>query len=169
MADYKFSSKIIDINGWKIVLIPMYISKMIPSRGMVMVDAQIDDQQLTLALEPDGKGSHFFRVDGLSNLQVNDMISMSISPTDSWTEPEILEDLEIELIKKDLIESWELLTTKARWQWIRWIRSTKNPDTRHKRILKASSMLEAGKKRPCCFNQNMCTITQVSKNGVIDD
>jgi len=50
---------------------------------------------------------------------------------------------------------------------MRWIRATKNDDTRKRRIEVALSKLTAGMRRPCCFNRNLCTEPSVSHNGVL--
>lgn len=62
---------------------------------------------------------------------------------------------------------WKRVTPIARWDWIRWIQSTKNPQTRKKRIDVEFSKLSKGMKRPCCFNRSMCCDPYVSKNGVL--
>ncbi len=62
---------------------------------------------------------------------------------------------------------WMDITPMARWDWIRWIRATKQPETRKRRIEVACSKLKAGTRRPCCFNRNLCTEPSVSNNGVL--
>jgi uncharacterized protein YdeI (YjbR/CyaY-like superfamily) len=47
---------------------------------------------------------------------------------------------------------WKILTPIARRDFITWIESAKQPETRRRRIEKACSMLEAGKRRPCCYS-----------------
>jgi uncharacterized protein YdeI (YjbR/CyaY-like superfamily) len=47
---------------------------------------------------------------------------------------------------------WTDLTPIARRDFISWIDSAKEPETRRRRIEKACSMLAAGKRRPCCFS-----------------
>ncbi|HZY98487.1 MAG TPA: YdeI/OmpD-associated family protein [Candidatus Baltobacteraceae bacterium] len=46
---------------------------------------------------------------------------------------------------------WDDLTPIARRDFIRWIESAKQAETRKRRIERACSMLEAGKRRPCCY------------------
>jgi uncharacterized protein YdeI (YjbR/CyaY-like superfamily) len=46
---------------------------------------------------------------------------------------------------------WTSLTPIARRDFISWIDSAKQAETRVKRIKRACSMLAAGKRRPCCF------------------
>jgi uncharacterized protein YdeI (YjbR/CyaY-like superfamily) len=47
---------------------------------------------------------------------------------------------------------WRDLTLIARRDFISWIDSAKQPETRRRRIEKACSMLAAGKRRPCCYS-----------------
>jgi uncharacterized protein YdeI (YjbR/CyaY-like superfamily) len=47
---------------------------------------------------------------------------------------------------------WTDLTPIARRDFISWIDSAKQLETRRRRIEKACSMLAAGKRRPCCYS-----------------
>src|SRR5438105_8101305 len=47
---------------------------------------------------------------------------------------------------------WNDLTPTARRDFISWIDSAKQSETRTRRIEKACSMLAAGKRRPCCYS-----------------
>src|SRR5205814_5844693 len=47
---------------------------------------------------------------------------------------------------------WRDLTPIARRDFISWIDSAKQPETRRRRIERACSMLTAGKRRPCCYS-----------------
>jgi uncharacterized protein YdeI (YjbR/CyaY-like superfamily) len=47
---------------------------------------------------------------------------------------------------------WSDLTPIARRDFISWIDSAKQPETRRRRIERACSMLAAGKRRPCCYS-----------------
>jgi uncharacterized protein YdeI (YjbR/CyaY-like superfamily) len=47
---------------------------------------------------------------------------------------------------------WSDLTLIARRDFISWIDSAKQPETRRRRIERACSMLAAGKRRPCCYS-----------------
>ena len=46
---------------------------------------------------------------------------------------------------------WNDLTPIARRDFISWIESAKQLETRKRRIKRACSMLIAGKRRPCCY------------------
>ena len=65
----------------------------------------------------------------------------------------------------DLDDVWQSLTPMARWEWVRWIKATKNAETRARRVEVAISKLESGKRRPCCFDLSSCTDPELSKSG----
>jgi len=46
---------------------------------------------------------------------------------------------------------WEDLTPIARRDFMSWIDSAKQAETRRRRIERACDMLAAGKRRPCCY------------------
>ena len=171
MSMLKFEARIIEINSWKVILIPKNISSQYPSRGMVMASGMINDYSIILPLEPDGKGSHWFSLEDkivkALDLKVGDIVNVDLTSINQWIEPQVPIDI-IERLKEDkLIEEWIDLTIKARWDWLRWIQSTKSPNTRTKRIDVMMSKLSKGDRRPCCFNRNICTITEVSQSGVL--
>ena len=47
---------------------------------------------------------------------------------------------------------WNDLTPIARRDWIAWLNSVKQAETRKKRVERACDMLVSGKRRPCCFS-----------------
>src|SRR5438477_4055248 len=47
---------------------------------------------------------------------------------------------------------WSDLTPIARSDFVSWIDSAKQSETRRRRIERACSMLVAGKRRPCCYS-----------------
>jgi hypothetical protein len=53
----------------------------------------------------------------------------------------------------------------ARWEWVRWVSATQNPDTRKRRVEVSISKMQSGKRRPCCFNLAACTDPDLSKSG----
>lgn len=166
-----FESTILNIKSHKILKIPLHVSEQLSSRGMVMIEGTINNLTFTAPLEPDGNGSHWL---GLSDrlceeagIEVGQIVTISIVPAKEWIEPELPTDILDAIDKAGLINQWNGLTTKARWEWLRWIRSTKNQATRQKRIDVACSKLVKGDKRPCCFDGTRCTITEVSKSGIL--
>lgn len=167
-----FTTKITHIGSFTIVVLPQSASEKLPSRGMVFVEGTINNVPFKAALEPDGKGSHWLRIENSLlkklNAKNDDNVTLTIEPIKEWSEPKIPEDLKKALTTNTkAYEMWLDTTTMARWDWIRWIQSTKNPATRAKRIEVALSKLSSGSRRPCCFNRSMCTEPEVSNNGVL--
>lgn len=173
MSENYFETILYEINGLPLFRLPLDISSDFPSRGMVMAKATLNQVPLIVALEPDGKGSHWFTIDSSLiknlNLSLGDFVTITLESMGDWTKPELPKDLHDALRLNHLIEQWMSLTSKSQWDWIRWIRSTKNIATRLKRIDVACSKLSSGDRRPCCFNRNLCTVTEVSKSGILLD
>jgi hypothetical protein len=124
------------------------------------------------ALEPDGRGSHWFKVDEAMQKAINagagDTVTLAIESTKEWPEPEVPADLKAALAADPKVHTlWTDITPMARWDWIRWIRATLQQETRSRRIETAFSKLRAGERRPCCFNRTICTETSVSKSGAL--
>ncbi|MGH7203062.1 MAG: DUF1905 domain-containing protein [Candidatus Levyibacteriota bacterium] len=172
MSAIRFESKLFKINSWTILRLPKEVSAKLPSRGQTMVKGTINGFHFQTALEPDGKFSHWLRVDETmreaTNVAAGDTAALEIEPTKEWPEPNVPEDLKNALADVPPIHKlWMDITPMARWDWIRWIGSTQNPQTRKKRIETAFSKLKAGERRPCCFNRTACTQPSVSHNGVL--
>jgi len=169
MSTICFEAKLFKINSWTILRLPKSASAKLPSRGMTIVKGTINGFRFQAALEPDGKGSHWFRVNKAMREGVGaDIVTVEIEPAREWPEPKVPIDLKHALVAAPKAHvTWKATTPIARWDWIRWIGSTKNPETRRKRIDVACSKLRAGMRRPCCFNRSMCTEPYVSNNGVL--
>lgn len=169
----KFEAKVIKIEEYKLIPIPISESEKLPSRGMVMINGQINGIDFVAPLEPDGKGSHWLEVNKALNeklnLAIGDDVLISMEPTDQWIEPEIPQDFIKIMEGENVLDRWNNITIKAKWDWIRWIRGTKSEETRNKRMEVACSKLKNGDKRPCCFDRTRCTQTDVSKSGVLLD
>ena len=48
------------------------------------------------------------------------------------------------------LNAWDDITPLARNEWICWVESAKQVETRGRRIKRAAEDLAAGKRRPCC-------------------
>jgi len=172
MSRIHFESNLEKIDSLYLFRFPKSASATLPSRGMVLVEGNINDSHFRSVLEPDGKGSHWLAVDkGLLDAihgKVGDAYVLDVAPAEDWPEPTIPSDLLAALTTATNAHTlWKNITPMARWDWIRWIRSTKQPETRKRRIEVAISKLKAGTRRPCCFNRTMCTVPDVSNNGVL--
>jgi hypothetical protein len=63
MATICFEVTLLQIGSWTLLRLPASASVQLPSRGMTMVQGTINGARFHAPLEPDGKGSHWFRVD----------------------------------------------------------------------------------------------------------
>ena len=78
---------------------------------------------------------------------------MNPKPAGKESEPRVPADLGKALATAPKAKAqWKDLTPIARRDFISWIDSAKQPETRKRRIEKACSMLMAGKRRPCCYS-----------------
>lgn len=155
-----------------IVKLPMDASAQLPSRGQVMAAVSIGGYSFESPLEPDGRGSHWLKLDETAmhaaGITAGSAVAATVTPTDDWPEPPVPDDVQQALASAPQASAtWSSVTPMARWDWLRWIGSTKNPDTRAKRISVMCSKLMAGTRRPCCFNRTMCCDPDVSKNGML--
>ncbi len=170
MAAIHFSAKLTTIGSWTILHLPVSASAKLPSRGMVVVKGMLNGVPVIEPLEPDGVGSHWFRLQkpllDKINAKSGDSVEMDMEPTKEWPEPEVPDDLAKALKEDEKARAvWESTTPIAHWDWVRSIRSTNNPATRQKRVEVAISKLRSGKKRQCCFNRSSCTDMTVCTNG----
>lgn len=160
------------LGDWTILRLPESTSAKLPSRGMVLVEGIINGVHSKIVLEPDGKGSHWFRADSslreVANILAGNPVTVAVEPSKDWPEPEVPADISKALASAPQANSlWVQITPMARWDWLRWIPATHSQETRSRRIEVALSKLKAGERRPCCFNRNQCTEPEVSKNSVL--
>ena len=172
MSTIRFETTPLKIGDWTILRLPEMASAKLPSRGMTLVEGTINGFRSKIVLEPDGKGSHWFRVDSAmrkaADIDTRGTVMIAVEPSKAWPEPEVPTDLNNALASDPQAKAlWMKLTPMARWDWFRWIRATNNRETRSHRIEVALSKLKAGERRPCCFNRNQCTEPEVSKSGVL--
>jgi hypothetical protein len=172
MSTIRFEAELFKIGPWTVLELPKGSSAKLPSRGIAMVKGTINGFRFQTALEPDGKGSHWFKLDDslreAANADAGDTVRLAIESTKEWPEPKVPTDITNALAADPKAHNmWMDITPMARWEWIRWIRATNRSETRMRRIEVARSKLKSGERRPCCFNSNMCTEPSVSKNGVL--
>jgi hypothetical protein len=142
------------------LILPKNASAKLPSRGMSAIEGTINGFPFQATLEPDGQKSHWLKVDRklreAAGADAGDVVSLEIAPTAEEPEPPVPADL-----RKALASAapkarvlWSDITPIARRDWIHWISSAKQPETRTRRIKNACSMLAAGKRRVCCIDRS---------------
>lgn len=153
-----------------ILLLADEVSRQLPSRGQVAVQAVLNGQARATVLEPDGRKGHWIPLDdalrATLDVRDGDTVEVRLSPTTVWPEPAIPEDLGAALAEADDLEqTWQSITPMARWEWVRWVDAAKSADTRAKRVDVSIDKLRGGTRRPCCFDLSSCTDRELSRNG----
>ena len=158
----RFSAKLFRLKAIKkigsstLLTLPRNTSAKLPSRGMTMVEGTINGFPFRVALEPNGEGSHWLRVNKVMHNAVGayagDTVTVEITRAGEEPETRVPMDLRKALAAALLArDSWTDITPMARRDWIFSISSAKQPETRRRRIEKACDMLASGKQRLCCF------------------
>lgn len=171
MAPVRFEAQLQTIGKATVLRLPESASKKLPSRGQVAVQGTINGQRLQTVLEPDGRFGHWMRIDPklrrAASIGAGQSGTVEVEPLREWPEPEVPRDLARALAAApDRIRAlWRDITPMARWEWVRWVNATTNPETRRRRVEVTISKMQNGKRRPCCFNLASCTDPELSKNG----
>ena len=154
-----------------VLRLPEKATKKLPSRGQVAVEGTINGHRFETVLEPDGEFGHWMAVDRklqqTAHLSAGEAVALEVEPRKDWPEPNVPKDLEAALAAapQKIRDLWKDITPMARWEWVRWIGATRNPDTRNRRIVVSISKMQSGSRRPCCFNLSSCTDPELSKGG----
>lgn len=171
MSPLRFSARLDTIDSSTIARLPKKASDSLPSRGQVAVRGTADGDEFETVLEPDGLKGHWIRIDErlqrTKEIGAGDTVAFEIEPRPDWPEPDIPSDLASALAgaPQEIQQLWEDITPMARWEWVRWVNATANPDTRQRRVDVTISKMQSGKRRPCCFDLSACTDPAVAKNG----
>jgi Bacteriocin-protection, YdeI or OmpD-Associated/Domain of unknown function (DUF1905) len=145
--------------SWTFLVLPKNASAKLPSRGMTAIEGTINGFAFQAMLEPDGQKSHWLKLDRKlsegARAEAGDIVTLEITPAGEELEPEVPADLRKALAAAPKARAlWSDITPIARRDWIHWIISAKQPETRARRIKNACSMLAAGKRRVCCFDRS---------------
>ena len=146
-------------SSWAFLVLPKEASAKLPTRGMTTVEGILNGHPFRATLEPDGQKSHWLKVDEktrkAAGVEVGDVVPLEILSVGKEPEPRVPADLRKALAAAPAARSvWSDITPIARRDWIQWITSAKQPETRARRIRNASEMLASGKRRVCCFDRS---------------
>lgn len=180
MPKNSFTTQLFRIKNQTIAHLPAEASLKLPSRGITMVEGTFNGIDFKTLLEPDGKygqglrPSHWFRPNSKllndAKAKVGDTVTIEIEPTKEWIEPEVPMDMKNILnTSQKAKEIWDSISPLGRWDWVRWVRAVKTPETRKKHLEVMMSKLNKGIRRPCCFNRSLCSDPEVSNNWVLLD
>jgi len=146
--------------SWTFLTLPKSASAKLPTRSMTAIEGTLNGSPFQAVLEPDGQKSHWLKVDQklskAAGADAGDVVTLEIAPAAEEPEPIIPADLRKALATAEpkARAVWEDITPIARRDWIHWIISAKQAETRTRRVKNACSMLAAGKRRACCFDRS---------------
>lgn len=166
-----FEAAVVTIDDVVLVQLPEAASAQLPSRGQVAVHATVAGHAFNTVVEPDGRRGHWVRLDPAilksADVTVGDLATLTLQVSSQWPEPDVPADLAgaLSSAPEPIREVWQDITPMARWEWVRWVGATNNPATRERRVKVSLSKLDAGKRRPCCFDLASCTDPDLSRSG----
>ena len=148
-----------EVADWTFLVLPRDASAKLPSRGMTAIEGTFNGIPFRATLEPDGQRSHWLRVEqslsAIAGVVAGDSITLEFAPAGEEPEPQVPTDLRNALeAAPSALALWTEITPIARRDWIHWITSAKQAETRARRIRNACSMLASGKRRVCCFDRS---------------
>jgi Domain of unknown function (DUF1905)/Bacteriocin-protection, YdeI or OmpD-Associated len=170
-APIRFDATLYTIDTSTVLRLPETASGKLSSRGQVAVRGTINGRPFQTVLEPDGSSGHWMTIDeklqDRAAVSAGDTATLEIEPLTVWPEPNVPQDLQTALAAapRTIQDLWKEITPMARWEWVRWVNATRNPNTRRRRVEVTISKMKSGKRRPCCFNLAACTDPNLSKNG----
>ncbi|MCC9008657.1 YdeI/OmpD-associated family protein [Pseudomonas putida] len=146
-----------DDSSWAFVVLPKEASAQLPRRGRTTIEGTLNGYPFQATLEPDGQLSHWLQISSTlleaANAAIGDIVTLELSPVLNEPEPDIPPDFQEALAATHEARLvWTNTTTLARVDWVHWITSAKQAQTRAKRIANACDMLASGKKHVCCFD-----------------
>lgn len=146
-------------SSWTFLILPKDASAKLPTRSMTTVEGLINGHPFQATLEPDGQKSHWLKVQKkmreAAGAQAGDIVQLEILSAGQEPEPRMPADLRKALAAAPEARAvWSDITPIARRDWIHWITSAKQSQTRARRIRNACEMLASGKRRACCFDRS---------------
>lgn len=147
------------VGSWSFLVLPREASAQLPSRGMASVEGTFNGHPFRATLEPDGQKGHWLKVSrklrDAAGATDGELVALEITPSAKEPEPRVPSDLRKALAAAPKARAvWSDITPVARRDWIQWITSAKQPETRVRRVAGACSMLAGGKRRVCCFDRS---------------
>ncbi|MBR7742488.1 DUF1905 domain-containing protein [Phycicoccus sp. BSK3Z-2] len=174
-TEVRFGGELEVLGSTTLLRLPADASAALPSRGQVATQGTLDGHPLTTVVEPDGRRGHWLRVDDdlarTAGVGAGDHVDVVLTVAESWPEPEVPDDLAGALADapEHIRDVWDDITPMARWEWVRWVGATKNPDTRAKRVGVSLDKMDHGKRRPCCFDLASCTDPDVARSAKLPE
>ena len=144
---------------WTFLVLPKQASSRLPTRGVTTIEGTLNDRPFRANVEPDGEKSHWLKVPralrAAAGAAPGDTVTLEIRPAAEQLEPPVPADLRKALTASPAAARlWAAITPAARRDWIQWLDSAKQAETRARRVVAACDMLSKGKRRVCCFDRS---------------
>jgi hypothetical protein len=154
MPSYSFEAVLIRPEGvgtWTYLNIPRDISAIFASRGQVRVKGTINGYSFRTTALPRGDGTHYLVVGKSIRDQIlatqGDTVKVILEPDSEERQVVIPEDLKEAFISQPQAKDvFETLSNSHKKEYVNWILSAKQVDTRQRRIEKTLGLLLQGKK-----------------------
>jgi Bacteriocin-protection, YdeI or OmpD-Associated/Domain of unknown function (DUF1905) len=135
--------------------VPEAVSNKVRSSGMTTVEGTINGHPFRATVEPSASGTHWLPVNKAmregAGADAGDTVQLAILEPEP--EPTMPADLRVALAASEKAKTlWKDLARMGRCDWIRWVESARQPETRARRIRRTVEQLSSGKRRPCCVN-----------------
>ena len=138
------------------VAFPKNISAKILPHGETLMEGIFNALPFRASIKSDTKGGYSLELDKIGykpkNMGPDDMATIEITRVGNEVETRMPADFQkvLDAFPKALA-TWTNITPLARRDWIFWMITAKQSETRERRIEKACDMLSSGKHRVCCF------------------
>ena len=141
------------------LVLPAAASARLRTRSAVTVEGTINGQAFRAVLQPDGQRGHWLSVTAAmlkaAAARAGDEVAVELAESATQIETRVPTDLRKALAAAPKAKAlWSDITPTARRDWIQWIVSAKQAETRARRIRNACDMLAGGKRRVCCFDRS---------------
>ncbi len=138
------------------LLLPKSASAKLPFQGATAVEGIMDSFPFRSALANNDKKGYAMKISAAlrsaANARIGDTVSLEITRIGDEPETRVPRDLRDALqASPSARDLWTNITPMARREWVLWIGTAKQEETRARRIEKACDMLASGKRRVCCF------------------
>lgn len=150
-------------------MLPKTASAKLALKSKTRVEGTINAYPFGAALTPAGTGSHELEVSkalrDAARVDAGDTVNVEITRVGDEPEIRVPADFRKALAAAPKAKAlWEAITPLARRDWVLFISTCKQSETRKGRIDKACDMLAKGKRRVCCF-PGLAWLTKEYKGG----
>lgn len=139
-----------------VVPLPERVSQQLQTHNATTLEGAINILPFQATLKPNSKGAYYLKLPQAvciaTRISVGDQVTVEITRIGEEKETRMPADLRKTLVAAPKAKAlWEDITPIARRDWIFWMISAKQAETRKRRINSACNMLASGKRRVCCF------------------